>query len=92
MLGSAPVMAFVPSTDLQRSRQFYEGKLGLAVAEVTPFACVLRTGGTMLRITKVGDLRPQPFTILGWTVPDIRHVVGNLAARDVEFTRYPGMG
>jgi catechol 2,3-dioxygenase-like lactoylglutathione lyase family enzyme len=92
MLGSVPVMAFVPSTDLDRSRRFYEGTLGLPVSEVTPFACVLRAGGTVLRITKVDDLRPQPFTVLGWAVPDIRHIVRSLATRGVEFTRYPGMG
>jgi catechol 2,3-dioxygenase-like lactoylglutathione lyase family enzyme len=92
MLDSVPVMAFVPSTGLDRSRRFYEGTLGLEVEEVTPFACVMRAGGTMLRITKAGELRPQPFTILGWAVPDIRQAVRGLAARGVEFTRYQGMG
>ncbi len=92
MLGSAPVMAFVPSTDLERSRRFYEQTLGLRVEEVTPFACVMRAGGTIMRITKVDGLRPQPFTVLGWTVADIRHFVANLAALGVEFTRYAGMG
>ena len=40
MLGSVPVIVFVPSTDLERSRQFYGETLGLTVDEVTPFACV----------------------------------------------------
>ncbi len=91
MLGSAPVIVFVPSTDPERSRQFYAGTLGLIVDEVTPFGCVLRAGDTMMRITKVDELRPQPFTVVGWAVPEIKLVVGELASRGVEFTRYEGM-
>jgi catechol 2,3-dioxygenase-like lactoylglutathione lyase family enzyme len=92
MLGSESIIVFVPAADLARSRRFYEETLGLTVDEVTPFACVLRAGDTMLRITKVGELRPQPFTIAGWAVPEIRHLVRDLAARGVQFTRYDGMG
>ena len=46
----------------------------------------------MMRITKVDDLRPQPFTVLGWTVPEIRHFLRDLTTRGVKFTRYEGMG
>jgi catechol 2,3-dioxygenase-like lactoylglutathione lyase family enzyme len=92
MLGSVPVIVFVPATDLERSRQFYGETLGLTVEEVTPFACVARAGDTKLRITKVDNLRPQPFTVLGWTVSEIRHFVRDLTTRGVEFTRYEGMG
>ncbi len=71
MLGASPVIAFVPSTDLERSRRFYEQVAGLRVTDITPFACVLRAGETMVRITKVDGLAPQPFTVLGWIVPEI---------------------
>lgn len=91
MLGSEKVIVFVPSTDLERSREFFTGILGLAVEEVTPFTCVLRTSDTMMRITKVDELRPQPFTVLGWAVPEIRQIVKDLAVRGVHFTRYKGM-
>jgi len=92
MLESARVIPFVPSTDLERSRQFYEAVLGLSVAETSPYAFALRTGGTTLRLTKVDELRPQPFTVLGWAVPAIHEAVAELAGRGVEFTRYDGMG
>lgn len=91
MLGSAPVTAFVPAADLERARRFYKGTLGLTVEDITPFACAVRGGGTMVRITKVDEPRPQPFTILGWEVDDIRGTVRDLAARGVTFTRYDGM-
>jgi catechol 2,3-dioxygenase-like lactoylglutathione lyase family enzyme len=91
MLGSVPVIVFVASTDLERSRQFYVGTLGLTLDEVTPFACVLRAGDTMMRITKVDELRPQPFTVPGWAVSDIRQAVKDLAPCGVQISRYEGM-
>src|SRR5262245_58511498 len=91
MLASASAIAFLPSTDLERSRRFFADTLGLAVEEVTPFACVLRAGTTMLRVTKVDQLRPQPFTVFGWQVPDIRAAMAELAAAGISCIRYDGM-
>jgi catechol 2,3-dioxygenase-like lactoylglutathione lyase family enzyme len=91
MLGSASAIAFLPSTDLDRSRRFFADRLGLTVEEVTPFALVLRAGTTMLRITKVDTLQPQPFTVFGWQVADIRSAVAELAAVDVVCLRFEGM-
>ncbi|MFG1795622.1 VOC family protein [Nocardia sp. NPDC049149] len=92
LLTAAEVIGFAPSTDLERSRRFYGDVLGLEVAEVTPFACVLRGGNAMIRVTAVESLVPQPFTVLGWTVSDIAGTVAELVARGVEFRRYDGMG
>jgi len=75
MLSDAHLIAFVPpvlawSTRLDRSRAFYVGVLGLQEQSTTPYACVLSAAGVQLRITLVGELRPQPFTVLGWQVAD----------------------
>jgi catechol 2,3-dioxygenase-like lactoylglutathione lyase family enzyme len=91
MLSTDSVVAFVPVTDLDRSADFFGGILGLEVTEISSFACVLRGGGTTIRITKVDQLRPQPFTVLGWTVADINRVVTGLTEAGVQFIRYPGM-
>src|SRR5262245_9178915 len=91
MLRSEAMVAFVPSTDLDRSRSFYVDVLGLDLSESNDFALVLTAGGTMLRVTRVEDLQPQPFTVLGWVVPDIAAAVSALAGRQVMFTRYDGM-
>ncbi len=91
MLASASPIAFLPSTDLDRSRQFFADRLGLAVDEVTPFACVVRVGTTMLRVTKVEQLHAQPFTVFGWEVPDIDAVVADLGGAGITFVRYDGM-
>jgi catechol 2,3-dioxygenase-like lactoylglutathione lyase family enzyme len=91
MLGSSPAIAFLPSTDLNRSRRFFADRLGLAVEESTAFACVLRAGATMLRVTKVDELQPQPFTVFGWQVQDVHAVVAALAAANVTCVRFDGM-
>jgi hypothetical protein len=90
MLASARAIAFLPSSDLDRSRRFFSDTLGLVAEEMTPFACILRAGSTMLRVTKVDDLRVQPFTVFGWQVPDIRGSVVQLTGAGVAFVRYDG--
>lgn len=91
-MGSADLVAFVPATDLDRARKFYEGTLGLRVESENPFACVFRSGPVMLRVTKVDGLRPQPFTVLGWSVVDIEATARWLREQGVESIRYDGMG
>jgi|SRR3954447_1133851 catechol 2,3-dioxygenase-like lactoylglutathione lyase family enzyme len=92
MLASARVVAFVPSTDLDRSRYFFESVLGLPVVSADNFAVVVDGPGGHIRITHVGsELRAQHFTILGWQVTDIAAEVDALAAAGVEFVRLPGM-
>ena len=91
MLGDRPLMAFIPVGDLRGARSFYGELLGLRVTEESPFAVVLDAGGTMLRLTPVDGLRPQPFTIAGWDVPDMGTSIDRLASRGVGFIRYEGM-
>jgi catechol 2,3-dioxygenase-like lactoylglutathione lyase family enzyme len=85
MLDSAELVAFAPSTDLERSRAFYTDVAGLEFIEQTPFACVFRSGRTMVRVTAVAEFAPQPFTVLGWAVADIRAAVAELRGRGVDF-------
>jgi catechol 2,3-dioxygenase-like lactoylglutathione lyase family enzyme len=88
VLNSAELIAFAPSTDLERSRVFYTDVAGLEFIEQTPFACVFRSGTTTLRVTAVPEFTPQPFTVLGWAVTDIRAAVGELRGRGVEFLTF----
>jgi catechol 2,3-dioxygenase-like lactoylglutathione lyase family enzyme len=92
MLSKSSLVGFVGVSDLDRAQRFYGGTLGLEVRDERPYALVADVGGTMLRITAVGEPDPRPYTILGWAVPDIAAAVDDLAGRGVEFTRYEGMG
>ena len=81
-------VAFVPSTDLDRSRRFYEEVLGFSVAGQDSFAVVLDTGRVTIRVTNVGhDFNVQPFTVLGWEVGNIKAQVAGLIERGVVFLR-----
>jgi hypothetical protein len=44
----------------------------------------------MLRIAKVRELAPAPFTVLGWRVPDIVREVTDLAQKGVACERFEG--
>ena len=91
MLGDAPIVAFVPATQRDRTRAFYADVLGLKLTDEDQFALMFEAGGTMLRVAFVEQLQPQGFTILGWIVADIAATARELAARGVEFKRYEWM-
>jgi len=85
------LVAFVPTTDAARAKEFYAGTLGLALESENPFALVFRINGTMLRVTVVQEFAPQPFTVLGWDVPDIAAAMRDLGERGVAFERFEGV-
>jgi hypothetical protein len=91
MLDDASLIAFIPVSQIEIARAFYESKLGLSVLEESPFALVVNANGTMLRLTPVPEFRPQPFTVVGWEVADIDHTVSEMGARGVAFKRFDGM-
>ncbi|MGA8729702.1 MAG: VOC family protein [Terracidiphilus sp.] len=92
ILGPAKLVAFVPTLDPAKARAFYEDVLGLRLVEdAKPFALVFDANGTMLRVTTVRELHPDPFTVLGWGVASIEGTVTQLTASGIEFLRFPGM-
>lgn len=88
MLGTTNIVAFVPTTDYDQARAFYEGVLGLRFVSLDHFALVLDANGIMLRVVKVPNHQPLPFTILGWQVSDIERDAAALRERGVQFERY----
>lgn len=86
------VVAFVGVADLDAAQLFYGSVLGLTLRDERPFALVAESATGTVRITQVEDVRAAPYTVLGWTVPDLDAAVDELAARGVSFTHYEGMG
>ena len=86
-LGKA--MGFLPTKDAGHSRGFVEQKLGLRFVAEDPYALVLESNGTTIRIAKVKDFQPAPYTVLGWQVENIHSVVTALTERGIKFERYP---
>jgi len=84
-------MAFVATTQPEKSRAFYCDVLGLSFEEDSPFALVLRAANATLRIQKVQSFEPLPFTSLGWTVEDIKATAQQLIEKGVAFERFEWM-
>ncbi|WP_213805344.1 VOC family protein [Granulicella sp. dw_53] len=89
MLSNAPLITFIPTKDATLARSFYQNTLGLHFISDDEFAIVMEAAGTMLRIVRVGDFTPAPFTILGWQVDDIEATAIEMAAKDIHLCRYP---
>ena len=85
MLSSTNIVAFVPTRDAEKARAFYEGVLGLRFVKDDGFAMVLDANGIMIRVAKMKDFTPAPFTVLGWQVSGIEDVVRGLQKRGVHF-------
>jgi catechol 2,3-dioxygenase-like lactoylglutathione lyase family enzyme len=85
MLGSTNIVAFVPTRDTEKARAFYEGVLGLRFVKDDGFAMVLDANGIMIRVAKMKDFTPAPFTVLGWQVSGIEEVVRSLQKKGVHF-------
>jgi len=89
MLHDKKIVAFLPTTDFDKARAFYEGTLGLRFVHNDGFAMVLDANGTMIRVSKVApDFKPAPFTILGWEVAGIESVVVAMRDKGVVFERF----
>src|SRR5690242_9450466 len=89
MLTTAPLIAFVPTTDPKRAKPFFSNTLALKLLSEDPFALTYDAGGTMLRVATVPALTPHPFTILGFQVTDIEAAIRALSAAGVTFLKYP---
>jgi catechol 2,3-dioxygenase-like lactoylglutathione lyase family enzyme len=89
LLGEHQVFPILLSMDLDATRAFYNGVLGLDVLrEDAGDRIVFRCGDGRLAVTKstVGTKDSQ--TQLGWLVPDIRVAVADLRRRGVRIEEY----
>ena len=89
MLASGKLVGFIPTTDYEKSRAFYEGKLGFEFVSLDQFALVLRLGGHKFRFTKIPNFAPLQGTILGWEVENIVATATWLRDRGVAPEKFP---
>jgi catechol 2,3-dioxygenase-like lactoylglutathione lyase family enzyme len=88
MLTAGKLVGFLTTTDYQKARDFYEGKLGFDFVSLDAFALAMRAGKNMIRISKAETFKPAQGTVLGWEVDDVRAVVLWLKSRDVVTEKY----
>jgi predicted enzyme related to lactoylglutathione lyase len=88
MLKSAKIVAFLQVSDRTKAKTFYVEVVGLKFISEDPFALVLESNGTRIRIGEAADHKPAQGTVLGWEVPDIEEAAGDLVTRGVELQHY----
>ncbi|MEO1660067.1 MAG: VOC family protein [Pseudomonadota bacterium] len=91
-LKTAKPTVFLGTRDADASRVFYEQKLGLQLSADDAFALVYQLAGLELRLSKVPDHTPPPFTVLDWQVDDIQVAHAELSANGVDPVIFDGMG
>jgi catechol 2,3-dioxygenase-like lactoylglutathione lyase family enzyme len=86
MLTNAPVSPTLPAVDLERAKQFYEGKLGLRVILEDPSpGAVLEAGeGTTLYIYQRTATKAD-HTVAGFRIKDVEATVKELKAKGIVF-------
>jgi catechol 2,3-dioxygenase-like lactoylglutathione lyase family enzyme len=85
------VRTSIAVSDIARAAEFYEGKLGLAAAEIQPeesriYAC---GGDTSLHVyASPGHAGKATATLATWQVADLEQTVDELRSSGVTFERY----
>ena len=92
MLADHTPMGFIATTDMDRSRAFYEGVLGLKALGFDGFALSMRAGPIVIRIAKPPEMVVAGYTVFGWRTDDIARDVEALTGKGVAFGRYGFFG
>ena len=91
-LTAAKPTVFLATSNAKASRKFYSETLGLTLELDDEYALVYQISGTELRISKVPNHQPLPFTVLDWQVSSIDEAYELLVAKGVGFVVFEGMG
>lgn len=89
MLQDFPIYAYIPARDVERARQFYEGKLGFRPKQEVADGVVYEFGGkTACFLYPTPNAGTSRASQAFWQVDDVERVVAELKARGVEFEDY----
>jgi catechol-2,3-dioxygenase len=89
MLAAQPIDVMLLATDLDVTKEFYGGKLGLEILIETDDFVTFRCGGdSRLVVTRSSTGSTEDQTKASWRVSDIATEVGELRSRGVEVVQY----
>jgi catechol 2,3-dioxygenase-like lactoylglutathione lyase family enzyme len=94
MLGDHPIDVVLLATDLETSKDFYAGKLGLEILNESEEAITYKCGGdSQLAVTTSTTGTADEQTQAGWRVTDLGAELAELRSRGVEIQDYdmPGL-
>jgi catechol-2,3-dioxygenase len=93
MLGEHPLDVVLLATDLESSKEFYAGKLGLEILDESEAAITYKCGGdSRLAVTKSTTGTADEQTQAGWRVHDLAAEIAELRSRGVEIQEYDMSG
>ena len=91
MLADKELKAFVPTINPKKAKIFYKNVLGLKLLSEDEYALEFDANGVLLRVITVPELKPHPFTALGWNVEDISSTIKSLNEKGIVCERYEFM-
>ena len=94
MLGDHPIDVVLLATDLESSKEFYAGKLGLEILNESGEEITYKCGGdSRLTVTMSTTGTADEQTQAGWRVTDLATELAELRSRGVEIQEYdmPGL-
>ena len=85
--------ATIPAKDIDSTRKFYEGVLGLQIVQETPAGISYRTGDSTLSLYPTQFAGTAQHTLGGFVVKDLEAAMAELRERGVTFEEYdmPGL-
>lgn len=93
MLKDSPVVPYIPATDIQRARDFYELKVGLVPREEVAGGVVYEcAGGSWIFLYQSSGAGTSQASQAFWQVQDIEKEVADLRSRGVVFEQYDRPG
>ena len=75
MLANETLKSFLPTVRPAEAKVFYRDILGLELLSEDDYALEFDANGTLFRVITVPELKPHPFTALGWNVRDIISII-----------------
>jgi predicted enzyme related to lactoylglutathione lyase len=88
MLSNAPIRAYIPATDVERARRFYEQKIGLTPKEEYAGGVIYECGGAEVFLYPTSNAGTSKASQAFWQVKDVEAEVADLKARGVVFEEY----
>jgi predicted enzyme related to lactoylglutathione lyase len=93
MLKDAPIVPYLPASDVARARRFYEEKVGLVAREEVAGGVVYECGQrSWVFLYPSGGAGTSQASQAFWQVADVEREVAELRARGVVFEEYDAPG
>lgn len=93
MFKNAKVFSSFSVNDINKARNFYNGKLGLDVSDAPDMKGLLYLnieGGSKIMVYEKPDHTPATYTVLNFPVKDVVKTVDDLTKLSVHFEQYDG--